>query len=102
MPSLEPLEKQVTTIKKALEKFNARCDEISNQRAATAGNIHTTFRRLREILNVRETELIDQLDRMTQSKLKSLAAQMDEIETSLAKLNSSSGRALSQAMREMC
>jgi tripartite motif-containing protein 2/3/tripartite motif-containing protein 71 len=87
-PSLEPLEKQVTTIKKALKKFDAHCDEISNQRAATAGNIHTTFRRLREILNVRETELIDQLDRMTQSKLKSLAAQRDEIETSLAKLNS--------------
>jgi tripartite motif-containing protein 2/3/tripartite motif-containing protein 71 len=86
--SLEPLEKQVTTITKALGKLNARCDEISNQRAATAGNVHITFRRLREILNVRETELIDQLDRMTQSKLKSLAAQRDEIETTLAQLHS--------------
>jgi tripartite motif-containing protein 2/3/tripartite motif-containing protein 71 len=87
-PSIYKLEKQVTTIKKALEKLNARCDEISDQRAVTAGNIHITFRQLRGILNVRETELIRQLDRMTQSKLRSLAAQKDQIETTLAQLYS--------------
>jgi 2'-5' RNA ligase len=84
--SLEPLKKQVMTITKGLEKLNTCCDEISNKRLATAGNIHITFRRLRDVLNVRETELINQLDRMTRSKLKSLAAQRDEIETTLAQL----------------
>jgi hypothetical protein len=46
------------------------------------------IQKLREVLNVRETELIDQLDRMTQSKLKGLAAQRDEIETTLVQLHS--------------
>ena len=59
--SLEPMEKQVTIIKKALAQLDARCGEISDQRGATAVNIHATFRRLREVLDVRETELIGQL-----------------------------------------
>ena len=50
--------------------------------------IHVIFRRLREALTVRETELIGQLHQMTQAKLKGLAAQRDQIETTLAKLNS--------------
>ena len=84
--SLEPMEKQVSTIKKALAQLDTCCGEISDQRAATAVNIHVTFRRLREVLDVRETELIGQLDRATQEKLKSLAAQRDQIETTLAQL----------------
>ena len=86
--SLEPMEKQVTIIKKALEQLNTRCGEISDQRAAIEDNIHVTFRRLREVLKVRETELITQLHQMTQAKLKSLAAKSDQIETTLAKLSS--------------
>ena len=45
-----------------------------------------TFRRLWEVLDVRETELIGQLDHVTQEKLKGLAAQRDQIETTLAQL----------------
>ena len=86
--SLEPMEKQVTIIKKALEQLNTRCGEISDQRAAIEDNIHVTFRRLREVLTVRETELIAQLHQMTQAKLKGLAAQSDQIETILAQLSS--------------
>ena len=86
--SLEPMEKQVSTIKKALAELGACCGEISDQRAATAGNIHVTFRRLREVLDVRQTELIGELDRVTQEKLKGLAAQRDQIETTLAQLYS--------------
>ena len=86
--SLEPMEKQVTIIKKALEQVNARCGEISDQRVVIEDNIHVTFRRLREVLNVRETELIAQLHQMTQAKLKGLAAQSDQIETTLAQLKS--------------
>ena len=85
---LGPMEKQVTVITKALAQLDARCGEISDQRTATAVNIHTTFRRLREVLDVRETELIGQLDLETQVKLKGLAAQRDQIETTLAQLHS--------------
>jgi len=86
--SLEPMEKQVAIVMKALAELDTCCEEISNQRAAVQDKIQKTFRRLREILNVRETELIGKLDQMTQGKLKGLAAQMDQIETTLAQLNS--------------
>ena len=86
--SLEPLEKQVATVKKALAMLDRRCGEISDRRAATADNIHVTFRKLREVLDARETELIAQLDQTTQGKLKCLAAQRDQIETTLAQINS--------------
>ena len=84
--SLESMEKQVTILKEALAQLDARCGEITNQRTATAVNIHGTFRRLHEVLDVRETELIGQLDQETQGKLKGLAVQRDQIETTLAQL----------------
>ena len=86
-PLLEPMEKQVTATKMALAQLDARCEEISDQQAATVSNVHSTFAQLREVLDVRETELVDQLDKVTQSKLKSLAAQRDQIETTLAQLH---------------
>ena len=84
--SLEPMEKQIMIMKKALAQLDARREEISDQRTATAVNIHVTFRRLQEVLDVRETELIGQLDQVTQGKLKGLAVQGDQIETTLAQL----------------
>ena len=89
MSSLEPIEKQVMTIKKALALIEQCCGEIFDQRAALEDNIHVTFRRLREVLTVRETQLIGQLHKTTQGKLKGLAAQSDQIETTLAQLDSS-------------
>ena len=86
--SIEPMEKQVAIIKKALALIEQRCGEISDQREAIENNVHVTFRRLREVLTVRETELIGQLHQMTQGKLKGLAAKSDQIETILAQLNS--------------
>ena len=86
--SLEPMEKQVTTIKKALALMEQCRGEISNQRAVIEDNIHVTFRRLREVLTIRETELIGKLHQTTQGKLKGLAAQRDQIETTLAQLDS--------------
>ena len=86
--SIEPMEKQVAIIKKSLALIEQRCREISDQRAAIENNVHVTFRRLREVLTVRETELIGQLHQITQGKLKGLAAKSDQIETTLAQLNS--------------
>ena len=86
--SLESMEGQVTAIEKALAQLDACCGEISDQRAVTEDNIHITFRRLWEVLNVRETELIGRLHELTQEKLKDLAAQRDQIETTLAQLHS--------------
>ena len=51
--SVEPMEKQVTTINKALAQLDARCGEISDQRAANKDKVHSTFKRLQEVLDVR-------------------------------------------------
>ena len=84
----DPMEGQVKIIEKTLSQLDVRCGKISqsDQRGATEDSIHGTFRCLRNVLDVRETELISQLDKMTQSKLKGLAAQKDQIETTLAQL----------------
>ena len=86
--AIEPMEKQVVIIKKSLALIEQRCREISNQQQAIEENVHVTFRRLREVLTARETELIGQLHQMTQGKLKGLAVQSNQIETTLAQLNS--------------
>ena len=86
--SLEPMEKQLTALKKALAQVDTSCGEVSDQRAVIEAKVHKTFRKLHEVLDIRKTELIDQLHQMTQWKLKSLAVQKDQIETTLAQLSS--------------
>ena len=86
--SLQPMEKEVAIMEGVLAQLDTRCGDISDQREATEVDIHTTFRRLQEVLNVRETELVHQLHQITQSKLKALAVQRDKIETILAQLSS--------------
>ena len=88
MSSLEPLEKQLMAIEKALTQLDVRHDEISDQRATIEADIHSTIARLHKTLDVRKTELISQLHQLTQAKLKSLAAQRDQIETTQAQLSS--------------
>ena len=89
--SLEPLEKQLTVIKRSLAHLEACCGKISDQRASIEADIHKTFRQLHQVLDVRKTELIGQLHQMTQWKLKGLAVQRDQIETTLAQLSSHLG-----------
>ena len=84
--SLEPMEKQVVTAEEALVQIESRRREISDKRASTAGSIHDTFKRLQEVLSVRETELIGQLDQQTEEKLSGLAAQKGQIESVLDEL----------------
>ena len=89
--SLEPMKKQVTTITRALAQLDARCAEISDQRAAVEADVHTAFGKLQRILDTRKTELIGQIHHITQRKLKVLAVQRDQLETTLAQLSSCLG-----------
>ena len=82
------MEKQLGIINKALAQLNARCGEISDQQEAIEADIHNNVRRLHEFLDVRKTELISQLHQITQAKLKGLAVQKDQIETTQAQLSS--------------
>ena len=89
--SLEPMEKQLTTINKALAQLDTRCGEISDQKAAIEADIHSTFRKIQVILDSRKTELIGRLHQITQRKLKDLAVQRDQLETTLARVSSCLG-----------
>ena len=86
--SLQPVEQQLDTVTKSLQQLDTQCQQITDQREVLVGNIHKTIRQLQEALEVRKTELIGQLDLITQKKLKTLAAQRDQIELVRAQLSS--------------
>ena len=85
--SLEPMEEKLRNMNKALTELDGRCDELSNQQETVEANIHDTIGQLYEFLEVRKTELISQLHKLTQDKLKCLAFQKNEIKTIQAQLN---------------
>ncbi len=85
MSSLESMEKQLMI---ALAGLDAEHKEISYQPAAIEADIHNSISRLHRILDVRKAELVRQLYQLTETKLKNLEAQRDEIETTQAQLNS--------------
>ena len=86
--SLQPVEQQLNTVTKSLQQLDTQCQQITDQREALVGNVHKTIRQLQEALEVRRAELIGQLDQITQQKLKTLAAQRDQIELVQTQLNS--------------
>ena len=88
MSSLNPAEHQQTLARKALEKLDVRCREITDQQAALLAQIHKSSQQLHEIIDLRERELTKKLNYITQEKLSKLASQREQIETTLAQLGS--------------
>ena len=88
MSSLKPAEQQQTLATKALEKLDVRRREITDQRAVLQEQIHKSSQQLHEIINLREKELTNKLNYITQEKLSQIAAQREQIETTLAQLGS--------------
>ena len=87
-PSLEPLERKLEAVKKALSQLDKCSTDLADQQAVIEANIHENIGRLHEVLEVRRTELIGQLHETVQRKSKSVAVQRDEIETIQAQLSS--------------
>ena len=85
---LEPVRQQLNTVNKAIQDLGTTRDQIMDQRAAIETDIQRKMRQLHEALEVRETELIGQLDQMMQQKLKTLSIQRDELELVQTRLNS--------------
>ena len=88
MSSLNPAEQQQTLARKALEKLDVCCREITDQQAALQAQIHKSSQQLHEIIDLREKELTKRLNYITQEKLSKLASQREQIETTLAQLGS--------------
>ena len=87
-PSLERIERQHETFQKLLADIDIQERSMSSQQRDVKEMIHSTFQELREILDTRECKLISELDHLAQKKIKGLAGQKDQIETSLTQLDS--------------
>ena len=87
-PSLEPMEGKLNTLKKALAQLDTRCGEVFDQQEVIEDSIHDAIRGLHQLLDVKKTKLIRVLHKITQTKLKGLATQRDEMETIQAQLSS--------------
>ena len=85
---LKPVTQHLQTVNKALQSLDARKNEVSDQRQAIEAEIHGRIDQLHQVLDQRRAELVGQLDRLTQQKLKDLAAQKDQTELLQTRLSS--------------
>lgn len=88
MSFVEPMEKHLVTVEDALVQLEIRCKEIVSHEAAVKAEIDDSINRLHETLDKRKSELVDELNKVIQAKLKTLEAQRDQIETIQAQLSS--------------
>ena len=86
--SLQPVKQQLATVNKAVQTLDTRTKEIEDQRMTVEADIHKQIDRLHQALEQRRTELVGQLHRLTQQKLKALAAQRDQCELVQTQLSS--------------
>ena len=86
--SLEPIEKQVGIVSKALEELDQQSAEIDDQRETTKTEIARLFQQIYDVLEARKADLVNQVDQLADQKLKNLAAQKDEVETVQTQLTS--------------
>ena len=86
--SLKPVGKQTAMLERAVKSVNTACAAIIEQKTAVVAEIRTAMAHLRQALEVRETELVTQVEQTAQQKLKTLAAQRDGFELQLGQLRS--------------
>ena len=86
--SLQPVEQQLTSINRALEGLDTRCGQITAQCQTIETEIKRNICLIHQALEARQEELITQLNQMTQQKMKSLAAQREQLELVSTRLKS--------------
>ena len=85
---LKPVKEKLDNVQQALQVFDTRAKEINEQRVTVEANIHKEFDQQQRLLDQQRIELVGELDSHTQQKLKSLAAQRDQVEIAQVKLTS--------------
>ena len=86
--SLKPVKHKLHTVQQALKAIDTRAKEINDQRATLEAHIHKEIDQLHQLLDQRRAQLVGELDMLTQQKLKSLAAQRDQVQITQVKLTS--------------
>ena len=75
-----PVEQQLASVNKALEGLGTVRGKITNQRQVLETQIRASMRQIHEALEVREEDLVSQLDQLTQQKLKNVSTQQEGLE----------------------
>ena len=86
--SLKPIKEKQDKVQQALRAFDTRAKDINDQRATLEAHIHKEIDQLHQLLDQRRAQLMGKLDLLTQQKLKSLAAQRDQVEITQVKITS--------------
>ena len=86
--SLKPVKEQITALERAIASVDTQRAAVVEQKTAVVAEIHTVVAHLRQVLEVREAELVSQAEQTAQQKLKNLAAQRDGFELRLGQLKS--------------
>ena len=89
--SVEPAEEQLALVNKALEGLKSLCGDITSQRQTLEREIRAEIDLGIRALREREELLVSQLDHLTQQKMKSVAAQQDQLELVATRLKSCCG-----------
>ena len=82
---LKPVRQNIAKVKQALKEFDTSAKVIDDERGRVEADIHREIDDLHQFLDQRRRELIGELEMLTQQKRKSLAAQRDAVEVTLAK-----------------
>ena len=85
--SLEPLEKHLAVIGKALARFEIHSEEISAHQSVIEADICKAFKQLQEILETRKSKLISDLHQIIQEKQSNLAARRESFKTLHAQIS---------------
>ena len=86
--SLEPVESQLASVNKALEGLDILCTTINDQRQSLKTKVKSTMHQIHQALEKREEELVSEIDQMIDQKLKTTAAQRDQLELVATRLSS--------------
>ena len=86
--SLDPVDKQMDMLIKALKQLAVQSQEINDQAAAVEDRICKQMEQFHKLIAERKAEMIGILQQMIKMKMKNIAAQKDELETALTRRSS--------------
>ena len=86
--SVEPINKLRTATSDALEQLDVQSHEFDDQEVAVEASVRRYVKQLHELLETKQAEEIDRLKQVMRVKRKNVAAQKEELETVLTKLDS--------------
>lgn len=85
---LQSLEQKLSLVNERVCDVDRRMNEVKDQKLTIEADIDKRVKQLHQALDQRREELLDQLDKVTQQTLKSLAAHRDEIEMLQTRISS--------------